>query len=50
MSKNTVCTRCGIVPDEILVLLCNHDLCLDCASKILRREQAKSHLSIHVIQ
>ncbi len=26
------CTKCGTLPEDILMLACNHDLCLNCAA------------------
>ena len=43
------CTRCGIVPEEMLVLSCGHNLCIDCASRNFRREQAKSKIQTNVL-
>jgi len=35
------CAKCGCLPEDILMLTCNHDLCLSCASKNLQREMSK---------
>lgn len=35
------CAKCGSLPDDILTLTCNHDLCLPCSAKNLQREIMK---------
>jgi len=35
------CAKCGCLPDDILTLTCNHDLCLPCAARNLQREVNK---------
>ena len=30
---NTICAKCGREPSDMLILICNHNLCLICASK-----------------
>jgi hypothetical protein len=37
--KGIFCQECGKVPDEILILNCNHNLCLNCAAKNLQHEE-----------
>lgn len=29
-----ICSNCGNLPQDILMLACNHDLCLDCSANI----------------
>lgn len=36
------CTKCGCMPEDILMLACNHDLCLNCASDRLAFEMKKN--------
>jgi hypothetical protein len=42
------CAKCGNTPDDVLILTCDHNLCLNCAAKNLRREQAKANHSFQV--
>jgi hypothetical protein len=42
------CAKCGRHPDDILILSCDHNLCLLCAAKNMRREQAKGAHTYHV--
>ncbi|CAD8147049.1 unnamed protein product [Paramecium octaurelia] len=42
------CSYCQKVPDDILMLTCNHDLCLDCAAKSFSNQQAKKHKKFFV--
>lgn len=35
------CSKCGVLTEETLVLVCDHDLCLPCSSKNLIREESK---------
>lgn len=35
------CTKCKKLPEDILMLACSHDLCLDCASERLAFEMKK---------
>ncbi|CAD8114474.1 unnamed protein product [Paramecium sonneborni] len=35
------CSKCQKVPDDILMLTCTHDLCLDCAAKSFSTQQTK---------
>lgn len=35
------CTKCGKTPEDILMLACNHDLCLQCAAERLVIEMKK---------
>ena len=36
------CAKCGTAHEDILILGCDHNLCLLCAAKNLQREEAKS--------
>lgn len=36
------CTKCGCLPEDILMLSCSHDLCLNCASDRLAIELRKN--------
>jgi hypothetical protein len=36
------CTKCGCLPEDILMLACSHDLCLNCASDRLAFELKKN--------
>jgi len=36
------CAKCSQPPDDILILTCDHNLCLECAAKNLHREEMKS--------
>lgn len=36
------CTKCGCMPEDILMLACSHDLCLNCASDRLAFEMKKN--------
>jgi len=36
------CTKCGCMPEDILMLACSHDLCLNCASDRLAFEMRKN--------
>ena len=35
------CTKCNNLPEDILMLACSHDLCLNCASDRLAFEMKK---------
>jgi hypothetical protein len=34
MTEVENCFKCGQIPDDILMLSCNHDLCLFCAAAV----------------
>lgn len=36
------CTKCGCMPEDILMLACSHDLCLNCAATRLSFELKKN--------
>lgn len=36
------CARCGQLPNDVLILTCDHNLCLRCASDNLRAQNEKS--------
>jgi len=35
------CSKCGQLNEEALLLICDHNLCLMCSAKNLRREESK---------
>ena len=41
MDQPQPCTKCKNLPEDILMLACGHDLCLDCASDRLAFEMKK---------
>lgn len=46
MDKETIeqpekCSKCGSFPEDILMLACSHDLCLNCAAKTLQKSENK---------
>ena len=41
MDQPQPCTKCKKLPEDILMLACGHDLCLDCASDRLAFEMKK---------
>ena len=55
MKKNSVqfiskkCSKCGAIADSILTLNCKHNLCLECASTSLYREQIKTQSNSSVV-
>ncbi|CAD8054725.1 unnamed protein product [Paramecium primaurelia] len=46
MMNISKCSYCQKVPDDILMLTCNHDLCLDCAAKSFSTQQAKKNKKV----
>ena len=40
------CTKCGCLPEDILMLACNHDLCLNCAADRLSTESKKKPATV----
>jgi hypothetical protein len=46
--NNSTCAKCGTTPDDVLLLTCEHNLCLPCATKNLQREGSKSKNNLHV--
>ncbi|CAD8147852.1 unnamed protein product [Paramecium pentaurelia] len=48
MMNISKCSYCQKVPDDILMLTCNHDLCLDCAAKSFSIQQAKKNKKFFV--
>lgn len=36
------CAKCGELPNDVLILTCDHNLCLSCASLNLKRENLKA--------
>ncbi|CAI2366576.1 unnamed protein product [Moneuplotes crassus] len=47
--ESTFCAECNNCPEDILVLICNHNLCLPCASKNLKRESDKSQHTFQTV-
>ena len=43
------CAKCGDAPEDVLILTCDHNLCISCAAANLRREQQKSKHSFQVL-
>lgn len=43
-----ICAKCGRQPSDMLILICNHNLCLICAGKSMSSEIYKN-IEIHVI-
>ena len=46
--RTIACAKCGNAPDDVLILTCDHNLCLNCAAANLRREQQKSRHTFQV--
>ena len=40
------CAACGQLPNDVLILTCDHNLCLRCASLNLQRENRKNNQQI----
>ena len=38
------CAACGQLPNDVLILTCDHNLCLKCASLNLQRENRKNNI------
>lgn len=36
------CAKCGSTPDDVLILTCDHNLCLKCASRKLKANTEKT--------
>lgn len=49
LEETSSCAKCGTTPEDILILSCSHNLCLQCAANNLHREQTKARTSIRVI-
>lgn len=43
------CAKCGAAPEDVLILTCDHNLCISCAAANLRREQQKSRHTFQVL-
>lgn len=41
----TFCSKCNCCPDDILILTCNHNLCLLCSARNLRTQERKQTAS-----
>ena len=48
-ADSTLCSDWGCWPDDILILTCNHNLCLMCASKNLQNESRKSQYTFQTV-
>ena len=48
-SNPETCAKCGSLPEDILMLTCNHDLCLPCSAKNHQRELLKNGEKTRVI-
>eukprot|EP00347_Sterkiella_histriomuscorum_P002534 403367782 len=47
--QTLVCAKCHNSPDDLLILTCDHNLCLMCASKNLQRESKKAAHSFQTV-
>lgn len=43
------CAKCGTLPEDILMLTCNHDLCLICSAKNFQKEMQKKGKNANAI-
>jgi hypothetical protein len=43
------CAKCAQTPEDILILTCDHNLCLLCAAKNLQREQKRNMHSFQTV-
>lgn len=53
MDQPQPCTKCKKLPEDILMLACSHDLCLDCASERLAFEMKKkkpANVTLHTLR
>lgn len=53
MDQPQPCTKCKKLPEDILMLACSHDLCLDCASERLAFEMKKkkgANVPTHILR
>jgi Zinc finger, C3HC4 type (RING finger) len=48
-SEVVLCAKCEDNPDDILILTCEHNLCLTCAAKNLHEQEQKQKNSFSVI-
>ena len=39
--EGVVCAECGGTPEDVLILTCEHNLCLPCAAKNLHNSQQR---------
>lgn len=46
--EKTICANCNVSVEECLMLTCEHNLCLICGSRNLKREQNKGNHKYHV--
>ena len=45
-SVSSTCTKCGRIPEDILLLGCHHNLCLDCAANSMRNDISNNNLTV----
>jgi Zinc finger, C3HC4 type (RING finger) len=38
-----LCSGCATYPEDVLMLTCSHDLCLQCSAKVLKDTKTSSH-------
>jgi len=48
-SEVVLCAMCQDNPDDILILTCDHNLCLTCAAKNLHEQEQRQRNSFSVI-
>ena len=49
LEENIFCAKCNSLVDETLLMTCDHNLCLPCATKNLVREENKNIHKVKVI-
>ena len=47
-AQSVNCAKCGQLPEDILILTCDHNLCLICAARNLQKEHKKGLHSFQV--
>lgn len=47
ISEPQSCYKCNDLPEDILMLACNHDLCLECAAKRLSLESKRRPATVY---
>jgi uncharacterized protein involved in type VI secretion and phage assembly len=48
VGDEVLCAKCEDNPDDVLILTCEHNLCLSCASKNLHEQEMRSKNSFSV--
>ena len=48
VGDEVLCAKCEDNPDDVLILTCEHNLCLSCASKNLHEQETRSKNSFSV--